>query len=162
MGLYKRKGSRFYWMSFKMNGKRTYESTRTSNKQLAEKRYAKRLAEIEDDSWFPDESRKKTVGDLIAKYQAEYTSKSAYEPRNRSIFKHLRTYFGEATLLREVEKLVGNYEGYRASMGVMPGTIVKELGLLRRMFNIARKKWRWVRDNPVSYIEMPKVNNERV
>lgn len=64
--------------------------------------------------------------------------------------------------MREVEKLVGNYECYRASMGVMPGTIVKELGLFRRMFNIARKKWRWVRDNPVNYIEMPKVNNERV
>ncbi len=40
--------------------------------------------------------------------------------------------------------------------------ILKELGLLRRMFNVARKQWKWKIVNPVSEIELPKVRNERV
>lgn len=39
---------------------------------------------------------------------------------------------------------------------------VKELGLLRRVFNVARKQWKWKIQNPISEIEMPKVSNERV
>lgn len=46
MGLYKRKGSQFYWMTFQVDGRRIFESTKTSNKKLAEKIYAKRQAEI--------------------------------------------------------------------------------------------------------------------
>jgi integrase len=46
--------------------------------------------------------------------------------------------------------------------GAKPATIVKELGLLRRMYNIARKQWKWKIANPVSDIELPKVRNERV
>ena len=46
--------------------------------------------------------------------------------------------------------------------GVKPGTILKDLGLLRRMFNIARKQWKWKIPNPVSEIELPKVNNCRI
>ena len=34
--------------------------------------------------------------------------------------------------------------------------------MLRRMFNLAIKKWKWVKENPVSRIELPQVNNERV
>ena len=48
---------------------------------------------------------------------------------------------------------------FRKSQGVKPATILKELGLLRRIFNIARKQWKWKIPNPVSEIELPKVNN---
>ena len=30
------------------------------------------------------------------------------------------------------------------------------------MFNLAIKKWRWVKDNPANLIEMPRVKNERI
>ena len=46
--------------------------------------------------------------------------------------------------------------------GVRPATILKELGMLRRMFNVARKQWKWKIPNPVSEIELPKVSNSRV
>ncbi len=46
MGLYKRKCSQFYWMSFRINRRRIFESTETTNKKLAEKIYAKRLTEM--------------------------------------------------------------------------------------------------------------------
>jgi integrase len=64
--------------------------------------------------------------------------------------------------LGEIEHEIGGYEQFRKSNGTSPATIVKELGLLRTMFNIARKQWRWKIDNPVSDIKLPKVRNERI
>jgi len=57
---------------------------------------------------------------------------------------------------------IGSYEQWRKTQNTKPGTILKDLGLLRRMFNIARKNWKWKINNPISDIELPKVRNERV
>lgn len=162
MGLYKRGDSQFYWMSFVVNGRRVYESTKTKNKKLAEKRYAKRLTEIEEDGWFPAEVKRKTLRDMIDRYEAEYTGKKKHQARDRSIFKHLNGFFGEYILLKNMGHVIADYEAHRSREGARPATIVKELGLLRRMLNLASKRWRWVRDNPISLIEMPQVRNERV
>lgn len=62
----------------------------------------------------------------------------------------------------EIEHTIGGYEQFRKVKGVSSATVVKELGLLRTMFNIARKQWRWKVDNPVSDIKLPRVRNERV
>lgn len=35
MGLYQRSDSRFWWMSYKMNGEQHQESTKTASKELA-------------------------------------------------------------------------------------------------------------------------------
>lgn len=57
---------------------------------------------------------------------------------------------------------LGDYEFFRKAQNAKPSTITKELGLLRRMFNLAIKKWKWTKENPVSLIELPKVDNARV
>lgn len=64
MGLYKRKGSQFYWMSFRVDGRRFFESTGTTNKKLAERIYAKRITEIAERRWFPNEAKKRTFEEL--------------------------------------------------------------------------------------------------
>jgi integrase len=46
MGLFKRKGSPYYFMKFQANGIRIYESTKTANKKLAEEIYLNRRSEI--------------------------------------------------------------------------------------------------------------------
>ena len=46
MGLFKRKGSPYYFMKFQTNGIRVYESTRTANRKLAEQIYLDRRTEI--------------------------------------------------------------------------------------------------------------------
>ncbi len=161
MGLYKRCGSKFYWMFFTVNGERIYESTTTANKKLAEKIHAKRITEIVEGKWFDPHTKKRTFKEMIQKYESEYLCKKKYRARDKSILKHLGKYFGENTPLHRIETLIGGYEKHRAAKA-MPATIVKELGLLRRMFNLAERKWKWVKDNPVSQVEMPKVNNERI
>jgi len=45
--------------------------------------------------------------------------------------------------------LVPEYQDNRLEE-VKEATVYRELSLLRRMFNVARKQWRWVKENPVS------------
>jgi integrase len=158
MALWKR--GKVWWVRIKWQKKLIRRSTHTSNKELARKVELEILKRLAEGKWFGSEV-KRTLKDLIERYETEYTSKKKYQARDRSIFKHFKSFFGENTLLQDIEKYIGEYESYRTAQGAKPATIVKELGLLRRMFNLA-KKWRWVKDNPVSLIEMPKVKNERV
>lgn len=140
------------------------QSTRTENRKLAEKIYGKMLTDLEEGRWFENQAKKKTLGEMIERYKKEYTDSKAYysKARDKSIFKNLHTFLGEDASLQEVESLIGGYEQHRRAEGAKPATIVKELGLLRRIFNIARKQWKWKMQNPISEIEMPKVSNERV
>lgn len=161
MGLYKRKGSPFYWMSFKVKRRRVFESTETSNKKKAEEIYAKKLSELLDGKWFPEKAPKKSLKDLIERYSAEYLPKKKDQAREKSIFKQLVRFFGEDILLEELEATLGMYEVKRTKEKRAPATIHKEISLLRRMLNIAMKRWRWIKENPVSFIDLPKVNNSR-
>jgi len=164
MGLYKRKDSRFWWFSVNENGKRNKDSTRTENKKLAEKIYAKVLIDIQEGKWFENQAKKKTLKEMIERFKAEYTEKKDCRSKDRdnSIFKNLYFFFGENCTLANIENLIGGYEHHRGSKGIKPATILKELGVVRRMFNVARKQWKWKIPNPVSEIELPKVNNNRV
>ncbi len=165
MGLYKRKDSLFYWMSFRQpSGRKVLESTKTTNKKLAERIYAKRLVEIQEGHWFETNFKEKPLKEMIERYRTEYTEHKDYyqKARDKSIFKHLYAYFGEDAELLKVEDLVGGYEHRRRKQGAKVATILKELGLLRRLFNVARKQWKWKIANPVSDIELPEARNERV
>jgi integrase len=103
---------------------------------------------------------------MIDRYEQEYTLRKDYYQlrRDRSVFKHLYLYFGRECTLKEIELKIGGYEQFRMRVDkpAKPSTVVKELGVLRRMFNVARKQWKWKIGNPVSDIELPKVRNERV
>ena len=96
--------------------------------------------------------------------QEEYSDSRPYYSKagDMSIIKALYAYFGEDALLRDVETMIGGYEQHRKAKNKKPAAIVKELGFLRRVFNVARKQWKWKIQNPISDIELPKVNNERV
>lgn len=181
MGIYK-KGN-VYWMIKQYNGKKVERSLDTGIKRIAEERYSKLVSEIIDASYFHNQIKKRTLKEMIDRYQAEYTNHSTYYCRARdcTTFKFLYKFFLRGSVkmdrklsleeisdlaghitLQDVENEIGSYEQWRKTQGIKPGTILKDLGLLRRMFNIARKQWKWKISNPISDIELPKVKNERV
>jgi integrase len=164
MSLYRRKDSKVWWMSLAPNGRRERISTGTENKKLAVKIHAKALTDIESGRWFENQAKKKALKEMIDRYEKEYSEHKDYYQmaRDKSIFKNLYSFFGNDASLEDVESIIGSYEQHRRAQGAKPGTIVKELGLLRRMFNIARKQWKWKIANPVSDIELPRINNKRV
>lgn len=47
MGLYKRKDSPYWWMSFRVEGRRILESTGTNNKKLAARKHKNRMIELQ-------------------------------------------------------------------------------------------------------------------
>lgn len=97
MGLYKRKGSPFFWMTFRINGRKVCESTKTTNKKLAERITAKRVTEIAEGRWFPSEARRRRFEELKDRYMTEHskvvkTIKSSL--RDECSFKHLSGFLG--------------------------------------------------------------------
>ena len=136
----------------------------TSRKELAKRIEAKILYELEQHKWFGLDVGKKTLREMIERYEKEYTDNKSYyqKARDKSIFKHLKNFFGESCTLEGIENSIGGYEIHRRSKGAKAATVLKELGLFRRMFNVARKQWKWKMPNPVSEIELPKANNRRI
>lgn len=167
MGLYKRDGSQFYWMSSRVNGKRVFESTETANKKLAEKIYAKRLTEITKGKWFQKKPVSNlTMGNLLDRYLKEvspHLSPSTHD-RNGQMVKNLKAFLGGYLLNDVSPSVVSQYKAKKVEEVYSKETILRELGLLRRIFNIAIQEWELCKENPVSKVlkTLGKVDSKRV
>ena len=97
MSLYRRYDSRVWWMSVKPNGKRKRMSTDTENKKLAEMIHAKMLIDIQEGKWFENQAKKKSLKEMIERFQKEYTDEKGYysKARDSSVFKNLFSFFGD-------------------------------------------------------------------
>jgi integrase len=167
MGLYKRKDSQFYWMSFRVNGRKVTESTKTSNKRRAETIYATRLANLVEARW----SEKGIPVDMamvevIDRYMAEfspYLAPTSHE-RNRQVSSLLKQFFASYKLAEVTPSVVSAYKAKRLSKGYSRETVRRELGILRRIFNVAINEWELCRENPASKVlrMFGKTDNGRV
>ena len=143
MGLYRRGNT--YWFSVMHDGQRIRQSLKTENKKVAEKLYAKCLAGMVEGRYFEAvAARTTTFEELVEKY----LSKNAHSRDGRSA-KQLLVFFGGLMLAQITAPLVAQFQDKRLEK-VKPATVYQELSLLRWMFNVARKRWKWFKDNPVS------------
>lgn len=99
MGLYKRKDSGVWWMSFTTSGKLYRRSTETQDRKLAEKIYAKIQTQVAENKWFEiDEARQHTFEEMAEKYLREYCKShkaaSTTERDERYLKLHLMPFFG--------------------------------------------------------------------
>ncbi|MGD2080377.1 MAG: site-specific integrase [Nitrospirota bacterium] len=162
MGLYKRKGSRFYWMSFRVDGKRIYESTRTSNKKLAEKRYARRLIEIEEGYWFQEPTILfREAWEKYMREEAEYNAPGTRMRAEQSARNFLPV-LGDLALSRVTPAVLSSYKATRLKDGVCISTVIKELQFVRRVFSLCKREWLYVRQSPFEFFRMPADNTHRV
>ena len=143
MGLYRRGTT--YWFTVTYDGRRIQESLQTDNKKLAEKIYARKLVDIVEGHHFEATAARTTTFDEMVE---KYLSKHAH---SRDVYtkKPLLDFFGGMMLSQITTPLVADYQDERIEE-VKEATVYQELSLLRRMFNLARKRWKWVRENPVS------------
>src|SRR5208283_2733912 len=181
MGIYK-KGN-IWWMIKQHKGAKVERSLQTKVKRVAADRCAKIVWEMIDGSYFNSQFKYRALKEMIDRYRKEYTNHRSYycRARDNTTCKALYKFFlrdklkGDEKLsldelavraghitLQDVENQIGSFEQWRKTQNRKPATILKDLGLLRRMFNIARKNWKWKITNPISDIELPKVHNERV
>ena len=143
MGLYRR--SKTYWCSLQCQGKRVHESLKTENKKLAEKRYAKILTDIVEGRFFEKVKAKETTyRQMVDKYLKKYR-----KSRDETSLNQLLPVFGNMVIADITTESVSDYMEERL-IEVRPATVYQELALMRRMFNVARKEWKWVKDNPIA------------
>jgi integrase len=147
-------------MDIRIEGQRKRLPTGTTSRKLAEKIHAKALTDIQEGKWFENEKGKTiTFRELWAKYEVKYLKK-----RDLYTIKHLRPVFQDLVLSRITTDMIEDYILARAKEGASASTIYQEFALGRRMFNVARKKWKWVRHNPwadVEFSELQEIDNER-
>lgn len=145
MSLYRRDDSRTWWISINSCGRRIRQSTGTENKKLAEKIYAKIVTEIEEGRYFDSLKAKRiTFAEMVTKYKSKYQ-----HARDEYTIKRLLPAFGHLMLAEITTELVSDYRDERLK-SVRPATVYQELALMRRMFNVARREWKWTKENPVS------------
>ncbi len=163
MGPYKRKGSRFYWVSYRVNGKTIFETTKTTNKKLAERIYLQRIHEAAEGRWFPRKAKQKTFEELKEKYMREHSAvhkaQSSHE-RDFSTFKQLDRGFKGLTLSQITPSKISDYKALRQREGKKTATISKELELLRNALNYAAGEWQWLERNPFERVKIEKPNNK--
>ena len=150
-------------MRFSFQGSQIRRSTETTDKKLAERIYHKVLGELATGKWLECEpAEEKTVGELFSKYLEEHSkpnkSKASYV-RDKGILARIETEFGSDVTLAEISaSAISDYKAKRREAQATPGTINKELGLLRHVFEMALI-WEWIEENPAIRIPKEKVKN---
>jgi integrase len=163
MGLYRRKDSQDWWMSFTANDKHYRRSTETPDKKLAEKIYAKVQTLIAEGKWFEiDEAKKHTFDEMMERFMREHapTKEPSMQKSYRVSLAHLREFFSGMTLDKIDTDAVLRYGAYRRSQNnSKPGTRNREVAMLSKAFNLARL-WKWLKENPCQLVKREKEDNE--
>jgi integrase len=133
-GLWKRPGSRFWWISY--GGVK--ESTKTTVKADAERLLRARL-QAKDAGALPRPGKPVTVAELEVLVQNDHDV-NGRRTDTTSFWKHLRRLLGDDTRARDVsEATVAAYKAKRLGEGAAPGSVSVELSWLRRGLKLAVK-----------------------
>lgn len=165
MSIYK-KGDRWLIDYYQPDGKRKREVVTIPGvdpsritRYDAEKALTIRKAEIAQGKFDIAKTQKPVLFD---KLMAEYLewAKSNHKAYERDIMasKPLLAFFGGKPINNINLWLVEKYKALRRAQGRKPGTINKELGILRRMLNLALE-WKRVSNNPIQGMKLLPVPN---
>src|SRR5208283_3669251 len=160
MGLYRRPDSNHIWACVQHHGVEKRFSTGTDDMRLAENILAKVKVDQIEHKWF-DKPKDIRFCDLVAKYMLKYKRQ-----RDPYTVKHLESYFGDMLLSEITPEMVEDYliDRDESESCPKPATIYQEFSLGRRMFNVARKRWKLVSTNPfadVEFSELLTIDNAR-
>ena len=141
MGLFKRKNSPYYFMKFQLNGRRIYESTKTTNKKLAEETYLNRRYEIINGVTAPvrkkEIDQERTFAALAGKYTEWMSGRQKGAKVKGYIIGMLLKKLGKIQLnqisIIDIEELQGDYLKRKNKISY----INKILSVLKAMLNKA-------------------------
>ena len=103
----------------------------------------------------------KSFGDAVDKYIESVSSKKdgeVWEVRRLNV---MREFFGHAAGLADIDTpQIAEWRDARLKQ-VTASTVVREANLLRNLFNLARKEWKWMDHAPFDGVKLPKENPAR-
>jgi integrase len=132
-------GSAVWWVKFSHDGIARRESSYSTDRKVAEKLLALRLAEVKTDTFVPRRSIPvdELIADLLSEYQ-EKQQKSTTCVRARWRL-HLQPFFTKKRASDVSTDMVRRYIKLRTEQSASPATINRELAVLKRAFNAARE-----------------------
>lgn len=140
MGLYRRKDSPVWWMSFCVNNRQYQRSTGTADKKLAEAILAKVKTQVFEGKWFPELEKKPeyTFTDLYKRYAewAEGRQKSWKGSRGH-MARQLQRYFDNYLLNDFDVEIIEQFQSNELKRGLNAGGVNRLVSLLKAMFTKA-------------------------
>lgn len=163
MGLQKRRDSKYYWYSFRINGLRHQGSTKATNKKLAERVLAEKINEAYNGPTVATApATGKTFGELAKEYRELTRTQKAFRSKDVHI-KVFSERFGHMPLCsfrtQDVELFQREYLS-----GRKPSTVNRHLATLKHMFAKA-VDWEWTDKEileKVRRVKLMKEHNKRV
>ncbi len=140
--IYKRAGSAVWWIKYSRNGKIFCESTHTTSESKAGKILTRRMGEIASGTFLPPAIERIRIEELMDDLLREYRinnrksiddAETRWELHLKPAFAHIRA----SDLCRS--DAIERYIESRQKEGAANATINREMGLLKRAFNLARK-----------------------
>jgi len=163
MGLYQRRGSRFWWMTYTMNEERHSESTKTTSKELARKIWKRREGEIAMGLFkvgWPGE--RMGFGLLCEEFERSHFAGLAENTvtGHRSYLNNLKLFFGDSKLDNITVAMVEAYRDERRQQPskhnpkqtVKGATVNRELECLKCMLDFATKRG-YIPENPAAEVK---------
>lgn len=103
----------------------------------------------------------RTFMELAIKYEKSVFRETRSYQCVQGYLNGLKKFFGPYALAEITPALIDEFKQRRKAAGVKPATINRQLNIFRRMFNIARKRWMWIKEIPVIEMEA-KADQKRV
>lgn len=141
--IFKRKGSRFLWVRYRVDGKTYAESTHSTSERDAAKYLSRKQAELGLGVFVSPDVRRTTFEDLVRLIEDDYVMNGRRSTeRLAASVKHLRAAFaGNRAVNISADRLSG-YVRDRLGAKAAPSTVRNELNVLRRAFRLARRAGR--------------------
>ena len=163
MGLYRRKGSRFWWMSYTYKGEQLFQSTKCTSKDLAKKILSRREGEIALEMFkIVRQGERMSFAELCREFESAHVPTLARSTQTnvRAFLETMREFFGERSIADIDAKLVTDYRNYRKSQPskndptrrVKGATVNREMSYLRCMFNFAIQR-KYLSENPTKGVK---------
>jgi integrase len=153
-GIFQVKGSRFWWISYQLNGKTVRESSGELTKTAAANKLKKRLLAIGNGNFLGPEIERITVDELYADLLKDYSIKNQDVEWAAGVWNgHLKGYFGGMKAARVGTSQLTDYVEKRLGAEAARSTINRELALLRRAFSLAFDA------EPQKVLRIPKFKN---
>ena len=163
MGLYRRKGTRFWWMSYTWKGAQHFESTKSTSKALANKILSKREGEIAMQMFkVGQQGDRMSFTGLCNEFKSAHvpTLAASTQANVLDFLESMRKFFGDRLLSDIDAGLVADYRNHRKAQPsrknptrkVKGATVNREMAYLRCMLNFAVER-KYISENPASRVK---------
>ena len=158
MGLYRRRESKVWWMSYMKDGQQHRESSGVTNKKLAEKLLASRTAQVFEERRSLPRSKSPHLGNWMKEF-LESVSHDQTRSRYQSSINNLLNYFGKNIRLSDITpESVFRFQQVRLGQGAGKATINRDTATLSSCLSRA-KRMRLISHNLCS--DVGKLNERR-